>query len=77
MSYKNRVINYICSTLISVFCFTVSIISLFLPWSVRKMYLRFLEIMAKIALKSKWVLQFVSKRAFAQETEGKLLLKDG
>ncbi len=77
MLYKNNVINNIFFIVISVFCFTISTISLLLPWSIRKMYLRFLEIMARIALKSKWVLQFVSKRAFAQETEGNLLLKDG
>ena len=66
----------IISNLISVICFIISVIPLFLPWSARKMYLQLLEKVATVSLKSKLILHLVSKRAFSEEAEFSLLSKE-
>lgn len=55
--------------------FVVSIIALVPSWRLRTMYLSFIELIAKIILRSTYINNFVDKRAFSNPSDKEILLR--
>jgi hypothetical protein len=62
--------------LIFIASFVISTIAVILPWRARMIYLRIIDFASKITLRSTFVRDFVSERAFAQQSEKELLSRE-